>query len=219
MSINNFDKILDLPLSVKYLPRWMPGTAFLKTAKDWYQVQRHAAWDPYLWCKENLVRDSSSIFQRTSGTEPFRQNTPKVLMPNLCGIYLQDHDPLTDEEQERLVWSSLTTFEGGLDTVSFKKNRCYLTFDENMKSISTALTFFMCMILNPLIQKKAQKELDSVLGGSRLPTIQDRTQLPYLRAIVAEVYRFCPAVPLGIFTTFDHLKPVFIIKSRCASRS
>ena len=55
----------------------------------------------------------------------------------------------------------------------------------------------MCMILNPSIQKKAQEELDSVIGTSRLPTIQDRAHLPYLRAIVAEVYRFCPAVPLG----------------------
>jgi hypothetical protein len=66
-----------------------------------------------------------------------------------------------------------------------------------MKSISTALTFFMCMILNPLVQKKAQEELDSVIGTSRLPTIQDRAQLPYLRAIVAEVYRFYQAIPLG----------------------
>jgi cytochrome P450 len=55
----------------------------------------------------------------------------------------------------------------------------------------------MCMILNPSIQKKAQEELDSVIGSSRLPTIQDRANLPFLRAIVAEVYRFCPAAPLG----------------------
>ena len=55
----------------------------------------------------------------------------------------------------------------------------------------------MCMILNPLVQKKAQEELDSVIGTRKLPTIEDQAQLPYLRAVVAEVYRFCPATPLG----------------------
>lgn len=154
--------MVDLIPALKYLPRWMPGTGFFKIVDDYSQVQWHAAWDPYLWCKENL-------------------NTHKVLMPNLCGTYLQDHDNLTEADQSRLVWSCLTTFEGGLDT-----------------SISTGLTFFMCMILNPDIQKKAQAELDSVIGTSRLPTIQDRAQLPYLRAVVAEVYRFSPAVPLGV---------------------
>ena len=48
------------------------------------------------------------------------QNTPSVLMPNLCGSYLQDHDVLTKADQDRLVWSSLTTLEGGLDTVSLE---------------------------------------------------------------------------------------------------
>jgi hypothetical protein len=38
----------------------MPGTAFLKTAENWHNFQWHAAWDPYMWCKENLVRDSFS---------------------------------------------------------------------------------------------------------------------------------------------------------------
>ena len=46
-------------------------------------------------------------------------------MPNLCGSYLQDHDDLTEANQNRLVWSGLTTLEGGLDTVSFEKKISY----------------------------------------------------------------------------------------------
>jgi len=61
------------------------------------------------------------------------------------------------------------------------------------------------MILNPSVQKKAQEELDLVIGASRLPKIEDRAQLPYLRAIVAEVYRFCPSIPLGKLNDFDLL--------------
>jgi hypothetical protein len=53
-----------------------------------------------------------------SKTKSLRQNTPKVLMPNLCGTYLQDHGALTEADEDRLAWGSLTAFEGGLDSVS-----------------------------------------------------------------------------------------------------
>lgn len=61
------------------------------------------------------------------------------------------------------------------------------------------------MILNPDVQMKAQGELDKVIGSDRLPTIKDRDDLPYMRSVIAEVYRFAPAIPLGklIIRTFD----------------
>jgi len=54
----------------------------------------------------------------------------------------------------------------------------------------------MAMILNPQIQAKARAEIDSVVGTDRLPTINDRTRLPYVRSIMAEVFRWSPAIPL-----------------------
>ena len=71
----------------------------------------------------------------------------------------------------------------------------------------------MCMILNPDVQMKAQLELDSVIGADRLPVINDREDLPYLRSVVAEVYRFAPAVPLcmsmfiSMFDTHSEITP------------
>jgi cytochrome P450 len=53
------------------------------------------------------------------------------------------------------------------------------------------------MIMYPEIQKKAQAELDSVVGRDRLPAITDRPSLPYIRSIMAEVLRWHPAVPMG----------------------
>ena len=41
----------------------------------------------------------------------------------------------------------------------------------------------------PEIQKKAQEELDRVVGRNRLPTIEDEKNLPYCHAIVKEVER------------------------------
>lgn len=48
------------------------------------------------------------------------------------------------------------------------------------------------------IMKKAQKQLDDVLGGERLPGHSDMVQLPYITAIIKETFRWAPPVPLGV---------------------
>lgn len=55
------------------------------------------------------------------------------------------------------------------------------------------------MTLYPEVQRKAQQEIDVVIGNDRLPTLEDRGQLPYLCALVSEVYRWMPVVPLSKF--------------------
>ena len=45
------------------------------------------------------------------------------------------------------------------------------------------------MVCNPEVQKEAQAELDKVLNG-RLPEHSDFPSLPYLSALVKEVYRY-----------------------------
>ncbi len=46
----------------------------------------------------------------------------------------------------------------------------------------------------PEIQKKAQVELDSVVGRDRLPTVEDEKNLPYCHAIIKEA-RFTQISP------------------------
>ena len=53
------------------------------------------------------------------------------------------------------------------------------------------------MTLFPDIQKRAQAEVDSVLGTGRLPTLRDRENLPYIDAVVKELLRWRPIFPLG----------------------
>ena len=52
------------------------------------------------------------------------------------------------------------------------------------------------MASNPDIQKRAQAELDSVVGPERLPTIEDRSSLPYVSALVKECLRWRSVVPI-----------------------
>lgn len=57
--------------------------------------------------------------------------------------------------------------------------------------------FIFMMVTYPDIQAKAQEELDSVIGRSRLPSFADLDQLHYVRAIVRETLRWGPVIPLG----------------------
>lgn len=58
------------------------------------------------------------------------------------------------------------------------------------------------MALHPEVAKKAQAELDAVVGNDRLPTFSDRKHLPYLNALTSEVLRWNSVVPTGIYHLF-----------------
>jgi cytochrome P450 len=58
----------------------------------------------------------------------------------------------------------------------------------------------LAMALNPNVLKKAQVELDAVVGSERLPTIADKPDLPYINALILETMRWKPALPLGMFS-------------------
>ena len=53
------------------------------------------------------------------------------------------------------------------------------------------------MVLYPDAQKRAQEEIDSILGHGHFPHFGDADALPYLKAVLYELLRWaCPA-PLG----------------------
>ena len=53
------------------------------------------------------------------------------------------------------------------------------------------------MALYPEVQKKAQAEIDAVVGPNRLPEFYDRPSLPYINAVVKESSRWNLVIPLG----------------------
>ena len=54
------------------------------------------------------------------------------------------------------------------------------------------------MTLNPEAMKKAQEELDRVVGKGELPDFSHKDRLPYIDALVKEVLRWSPSVPLSL---------------------
>jgi cytochrome P450 len=71
------------------------------------------------------------------------------------------------------------------------------------------------MIAFPEVQRRAQAELDTAVGRDRLPTFDDAPRLPYVRAIIEEVLRWRPSLPLGLphaATEDDWYEGMFIPK-------
>ena len=59
-------------------------------------------------------------------------------------------------------------------------------------------TFLMTMVTHPEVQKKAQEELDRVVGRDRLPNFADQPDLVYIGAIVREMMRWRTVIAGGL---------------------
>ena len=73
----------------------------------------------------------------------------------------------------------------------------------------------MLMAIHPEIQEKAQDEIDQLLEGERLPTLADQDDLPYISALLKEIYRWHTPLPISIpktLTQDDNYKGYHIPK-------
>jgi cytochrome P450 len=65
-------------------------------------------------------------------------------------------------------------------------------------SSATMTTFILAMtVFGDKVIPKAQEELDRVVGRNRSPTWTDEENLPYIRAVVKEAFRWRPVAVLG----------------------
>ena len=58
--------------------------------------------------------------------------------------------------------------------------------------------FLLAMAMYPEVQKKAQEELDRVVGPDRLPNFDDRAALPYVGALLKELMRWHVVTPISV---------------------
>ncbi|KAJ8474341.1 hypothetical protein ONZ51_g7280 [Trametes cubensis] len=90
-------------------------------------------------------------------------------------------EPARSEDIEIAKATSAAAYAGGSDTL-----------------YSALMTFFLAMALHPEVQRRAQVELDTVVGPSRLPDFDDAPSLPYITAIMKECMRWRIVLPLGL---------------------
>lgn len=66
--------------------------------------------------------------------------------------------------------------------------------------------------------EKVQAEIDSIIGQSKQPSVDDRVNLPYTDAVIHEIQRMANIVPLSLphITTKDlHLEGYTVPKVSC----
>ncbi|KAF8137074.1 cytochrome P450 [Boletus edulis] len=100
-------------------------------------------------------------------------------VPSFTSRLLQEG--VTPEDEEILKWASFSMYLG--------------------MTTSTLCAFFLAMTMYPEIFKKAQAEVDAVIGHERLPTMHDREALPYVNAMCKELLRWNVVVPLAMHVT------------------
>ncbi|KAG8737509.1 hypothetical protein FRC10_008089 [Ceratobasidium sp. 414] len=146
-----------------YVPEWLPGAGWKRTAREWREQKDHTIDDIFNWAKERVAGvDEHSI-------------TASTLKELQASGYDQD---AADDFTKNLAE---TLYEGATDTTK-----------------NSLLSFLLAMVLFPETQIKAQREIDAVIGVDRLPTAEDRANLPYVNALVLEVLRWQPILPLAI---------------------
>ncbi|KAF8067055.1 OrdA protein [Lyophyllum atratum] len=101
--------------------------------------------------------------------------------PSFVANLLEDEDGCSEERSRDIKFAASSMYGAGADT-----------------TVSAEYAFFLAMVLHPEVLKKAQEEIDTVIGNDRLPTHKDRARLPYVNAVVTEVLRWNSVAPTGV---------------------
>ncbi|KAF9531077.1 cytochrome P450 [Crepidotus variabilis] len=154
-------------------------------------------WVPGAGFKKTAALWATTLARMADGPHEFvkKQMAAGIAEPSFTSSLLEEPD-LTPDREHDIKWSAASLYSGGADT-----------------TVSAIYAFFLAMVLHPGVQKKAQAELDSVVGNGRLPSFSDRDSLPYLSAVASEVLRWHAVTPTGVphRVTEDNISEGFLI--------
>ncbi|KAK5997064.1 Cytochrome P450 monooxygenase CLM2 [Cladobotryum mycophilum] len=161
-------RLVDMVPALKHLPNGFPGTAFKETARQWNKINHATVNIPY------------SFVERQMAGGIHRSSFVSRLIERYSGDKSKD-GTLDYENEDAIKWAAGIMYGGGAETTA-----------------ATLNAFILAMTLFPEVQKKAQEEIDDMIGSSpnQLPTFEDRERLPYTSALVNEVIRWFPIVPI-----------------------
>ncbi|KAJ3755986.1 cytochrome P450 [Lentinula raphanica] len=94
---------------------------------------------------------------------------------------LEHEEKLTDNEVFEIKHTAASIYAAGADT-----------------TVSDQYSVFLAMVHFLEVLRKAQAEIDAVVGNDRLPAFSDREHLPYLNAFLTEALRWNSVAPTGV---------------------
>ncbi|KAH9971625.1 cytochrome P450 [Russula compacta] len=189
------DELIEAPVELnKILGQLvLPGAVLISHIPFIKQIH---SWIPFL-SFETMARKCRELsWKMEHGPVDFVRKSMQegTALPSLAREHLRDIEHLSGperERQEKIIQEALgSLFNAGSDT-----------------SVSSMVALFLALTLYPDVQRRAQAELDSVVGRDRLPTFEDRTRLPYIDAMCKELLRWRMVSPLGFphASSQDHI--------------
>ncbi|KAL7954630.1 cytochrome P450 [Trichoderma compactum] len=164
------------------------ATVPLRQTVDLIPSLRHLPdWFPGTGFKQ-MAREARANLD-ASADDPFdfvkQQMATGTFQESFCSklikTFQNDANEIGEDIEDAIKWTAAVMFAGGADT-----------------TVATITAFVLAMIMNPHVQRKAQEEIDNVVGPNRLPTRDDQENLPYVNAIVKESLRYFPVAPMGV---------------------
>ncbi|KAG1849795.1 cytochrome P450 [Suillus tomentosus] len=144
------------------------------------------------WCwGSSIKRDArtSTNRMREMTDVPFQYAQEHMAETSALGQFSMVAENL--QRIEKQDQTSRPLFEGAL------KKAATTAIMGSYESTTSFLTIFaLAMVSYPDVQKRAQAEIDSVVGRDRLPTFEDRTSLPYVESVLRETLRWQPVIPI-----------------------
>ncbi|KAF8812810.1 cytochrome P450 [Phlegmacium glaucopus] len=140
------------------------------------------AWFPGAGFKRTAVLWGETLTNMVEAPYQFvkQQMESGTAKPSFTSRLLEEGH-ITAEQEDEIKWSAQALYGGGADT-----------------TVSTIYSLFLAMTVYPDVARKAQAELDAVVGTDRLPKISDRGNLPYTNAVALELMRWHTVLPTCI---------------------
>nr|XP_054767382.1 cytochrome P450 2J2-like [Lytechinus pictus] len=132
----------------------------------------------YKHYRETIFADRDFMM---SHVKSHQETFQKENIRDFIDAFLADDDIRQEFKVEYLWRILLDFFLGGTDTTA----------------VVTSWAILL-LAIHPDVQQKIQTELDTVIGRGRQPTTEDRPQLPYCNATLAEVMRIRPVLPVSV---------------------
>uniref|UniRef100_A0A8C5R911 Cytochrome P450 n=1 Tax=Leptobrachium leishanense TaxID=445787 RepID=A0A8C5R911_9ANUR len=93
----------------------------------------------------------------------------------------EQSNPDSEFNERNLVAAIHNIFLGGTETVT-----------------STLRHTLLIILYYHEVQEKLHTEIDRVIGRDRIPSINDRQNMPYTDAVLHEIHRFCDLIPFSV---------------------
>ncbi|KJA23839.1 hypothetical protein HYPSUDRAFT_214889 [Hypholoma sublateritium FD-334 SS-4] len=184
--MNSVDYLFSVNIPGKYLVESWPWLLKLPKSLQWFRKEPEMRRARDIHFLMHLYNDVKKRMQ--DGTIPECLTTQCITNMTKLGM-----------NEIALAYAASSPFAAGIETTA-----------------GTTTTLILAMLHFPGVQKRAQAELDAVVGQDRMPDYEDRENLPYMRALINETLRWRPVAILGglphAVTTDDVYNGMFIPK-------